>query len=132
MGNKQPGVLLSKNLLADRWGKGKGGVGHQVDNYVHTAHSCELNIQEVAFLGTGRPVLCLVGSLYEYAGRSRVYLRAAVLLKVPPAARSWEQLLVSLKTFREVSSGRFLSFGERVRVVTFMPWDRVWFFVKRV
>jgi len=23
MGNKHPGVLLSKNLLADRWGKGK-------------------------------------------------------------------------------------------------------------
>ncbi len=53
MGNKHPGVLLSKNLLADRWGKGKGGVGHQVDDYIHTAHSCQLNIQEVAFSGTG-------------------------------------------------------------------------------
>ena len=57
MGNKQPGVLLSKNLLADRWGKEKGGVGHQVNNYVHTAHSWQLNIQEVAFSETGRPVL---------------------------------------------------------------------------
>ncbi len=53
MGNKQPGVLLSKNLLADRWGKGKGGVGHQVDYYVHTAYSWQLNIKEVAFSGPG-------------------------------------------------------------------------------
>jgi hypothetical protein len=93
MGNKQPGVLLSKNLLADRWGKGKGGVGHQVNNYVHTAHSCELNIQEIAFSGTGRPVLCIVGSLDEYAGRSRVHVRAAILLpsqgQGTSAARLW-------------------------------------------
>ncbi len=66
------------------------------------------NCPEEVFSETGLPVLRLIGSLYEDTDRSRVYVRAAVLLPSKgqgiPAARPWATSPHYSLNFREMDS----------------------------